>query len=212
MLSYVDVEKSSTLIRSHGILPQRLRPLAWLIAGAGLVLASFYLPYWNLLLKAPQYPHGLRISVYLNHVTGDTREVNLLNHYIGMGKLESAAPLEKKFAWDALALLALSALIAIPLVYKHHRLLFIPPLLFYFGFLGDLYYWLHRSGHTLNPEAPVHIKPFTPALFGSGKIGQFVTHAHLGSGFWILTLGFVFLLRAGFIFGGASNEASKKAL
>lgn len=153
--------------------------------GATLLLCSFYLPYWNLQLKAPQYPEGLNVTIYMDHVTGDVTEINLLNHYIGMGHLDAAAQFERRFAWYALLALSLGAMLFIPVGKKTYKIFYAPPVLFLIGFSCDLFYWLYQAGHQLNPEAPVHIKPFTPIFLGSGKIGQFHSSAMFGSGFWL---------------------------
>jgi hypothetical protein len=153
--------------------------------GAALLLLSFRFAYWNLALHAPQYPDGLHLSIYMDHVTGDVSEVNLLNHYIGMSHLDDAAQFERRYAWYGLLLLALGAVVAIPVAKRAFRVFYLPPILFLAGFLGDLFFWLYQAGHRLNPDAPVHIRPFTPMLLGSGKIGQFITSASLGFGFWI---------------------------
>ena len=159
--------------------------IALVLASASLFVASFAFPYWDMRLKAPQYPEGLNVSVYLNHVEGDVHEIDLLNHYIGMSKLESAAPLEKRFAWFGILGLAAATLLVIPAGGRIYKLFYLVPPLFLGGFLGDLYFWMYRFGHVLNPEAPVHVQAFTPALLGEGKIGQFTTLAFFGTGFWM---------------------------
>lgn len=181
-------------------LQTRLGVTLMVLFGAGLFLVSFYFPYWNLELKAPQYPDGLHLSVYMDHVAGDVTEVNLLNHYIGMSSLDSAAQLERRFAWHALLLLAIGSLLVIPLGKKNHTVLYLPPIGFLVGFIGDMFFWLYRAGHQLNPDAPVRIKPFTPLILGTGKIGQFVTHAYFGSGFWI------FIVATGIVFYGIGRK------
>src|SRR5262245_55551476 len=63
---------------------------------AGLLLAaSIYLPYWKMTLLAPQYPDGLRVQAHLDRLTGDVREIDGLNHYIGMRPLGEAAAFER---------------------------------------------------------------------------------------------------------------------
>jgi len=106
-----------------------------------------------------------------------------------MAHLDSAAQLERRFAWSGLLILVIGAMLVIPVGKKVYKIFYLPPILFLLSFVGDLFYWLYRAGHTLNPEAPVHIKAFTPMLLGSGKIGQFETFAMFGSGFWIAVLG-----------------------
>lgn len=157
--------------------------------GVALILSSFYLPYWQLTLKAPQYPQGLHLSVYMDHLEGDVSEVNILNHYIGMKSLEEAAKFERRFAWYGLLIFALGAFLIIVVGRKSFKILYIPPILFIIGFIADLFYWLYDAGHSLNPDAPVDIKPFTPIIIGPGKIGQFSTLATFGWGFIVALLG-----------------------
>ena len=64
-----------------------------LVVVAALMLAAVYLfPLWNLTMFAPQYPDGLRMDIYSYKLEGgnhgqDVKEINLLNHYIGMKDL-----------------------------------------------------------------------------------------------------------------------------
>ena len=167
-----------------------------IIVGASLLLSSFWFPYWNLNLKAPQYPDGLRVSVYMDHVEGDVREIDILNHYIGMSSLNEAAQFERRFAWYAILALALGTVLILPIGLKVYKVFYLPPVLFLLGFVGDLFYWLYKAGHDLNPDAPVRITPFTPTLLGTGKIGQFSTAAMFGSGFWLAILGSIVIFYA----------------
>jgi hypothetical protein len=157
-----------------------------LFTGASwLLLLSVLLPYWELTLMAPQYPGGLRVAVYVTHLSGDVTEVDNLNHYVGMKKLNQAAQLEKLLAPVAIGA---AALLASTLAYTRRRwaaVLAIPALLFPGIFLGDMYFWLYRYGHELDPNAPLRIPPFTPPLFGVGTVGQFTTVATLQLGFWL---------------------------
>lgn len=154
------------------------------------LLCSIFLPYWHLDLKAPQYPKGLYITTYVNQVSGDVREVDSLNHYIGMRPLADAAKFEKSVS--IIALIALVLLVE-GVAYVHTKwaaLIALPAILYPFIFLADLYYWLHRFGTNLDPTAAMSnaVKPFTPPLLGKGIIGQFESYAHMGTG---LELAFV---------------------
>jgi copper chaperone NosL len=76
--------------RSVRFLHQPIRLL--LVAAALLVLIAYFLPLWNLTMFAPQYPNGLRLDIYDHTLVGgnggqDIKEINLLNHYIGMHDL-----------------------------------------------------------------------------------------------------------------------------
>lgn len=154
------------------------------------LLCSIFLPYWHLDLKAPQYPKGLNVTTYVNQVTGDVREVDSLNHYIGMRPLAEAAQLEKRIAIAALIALVL---LVEGVAYVHSKwaaLIALPAILYPVIFLADLYYWLHKFGSDLDPGAAMSnsVKPFTPPLLGHGLIGQFESHARMGLG---LQLAFV---------------------
>ena len=53
-----------------------------------LMVPVYFFPLWKIGLKAPQYPEGLGIQIWINKVVGDIRNLNILNHYIGMNKIE----------------------------------------------------------------------------------------------------------------------------
>ncbi len=75
------------------------------------------LPLWNLTMFAPQYPDGLRLDIYDHALVGgnsgqDVKEINLLNHYIGMRDLAVEDFTEFQwmpFAFGGIALLFLRA-------------------------------------------------------------------------------------------------------
>lgn len=152
------------------------------------LLVSLFLPYWHIKLKAPQYPkRDLQINAYINRVEGDMREINGLNHYIGMRPLDEAAQFEKAIGvWGIIAMVLLIE----ASMFTHSRwaaLLLLPAIVFPGFFLADLYYWLNLFGQNLDPTAPLSssIKPFTPPALGEGVIGQFKTVAWMGDGLWL---------------------------
>lgn len=162
-----------------------LVPTLLLGAAALSLLLSIFLPYWRMTLHAPQYPKGLHIQLYVNRITGDVAEIDGLNHYIGMAPLGGAALFERSVAIIGIAILALLLLAAVLLRNRWAALLALPGLLYPAIFLIDLFYWLNRFGHTLDPRAPLStsIKPFTPTILGEGHVGQFRTTASLDSGY-----------------------------
>ena len=180
-------------------------PTALFTTARVLLLISIFLPYWHMTLQAPQYPNGLTISAYVNQLTGDVREIDGLNHYIGMRSLSEGAVLERTTAvWAIIAMVLLVEGAA----FVHSRwavLLALPAILFPAGFVADLFYWLHTFGQNLDPHAPLSsaVKPFTPPIFGEGNVGQFKTVAagglgrYLAAGSSLLTIvGFYFHRRA----------------
>ncbi|MCS6842887.1 MAG: cytochrome C [Caldilineales bacterium] len=164
-----------------------LIPTALFLLAALLLLISVFLPYWQMTLYAPQYPKGLTVQAYLNHLEGDVSEIDGLNHYIGMRPLNEAATFEKSISIIGVAVLALLVLAA---VFVHNRwaaLLALPALLFPVIFLADLQYWLANFGQNLDPTAPLSssVKPFVPKVLGVGVVAQFKTIARPGPGLWL---------------------------
>ena len=152
-----------------------------------LLVISIFLPYWEMELQAPQYPKGLHITAYANHLTGDVAEIDGLNHYIGMSPLDEAAQFEKSISVLAIAALSLLILAAIFVHTKWVVLLVLPAILMPLMFLADLQFWLWKFGTNLDPKAPLSsaIKPFVPSVLGSGLIAQFKTVAMPGLGLYL---------------------------
>jgi len=182
-----------------------MMPRVLLTAARVLLLVSIFLPYWHMELGAPQYPSGLFLTAYVNHLDGDVKEIDGLNHYIGMRPLDEAAAFERAASiWLIIAMVLLVEGAA----FVHTRwavLLALPAVLFPAGFLIDLHLWMRTFGQNLDPGAPLSssIKPFTPTILGEGGIGQFKTYSDLGTGYWfavacsvLIVIAFVFHRRA----------------
>src|SRR5678816_2354123 len=166
-----------------------------------LILVSIFFPYWHMELDAPQYPNGLYLTAYVNHLTGDVREIDGLNHYIGMRPLGEAPAFERAASvWMLIAMFLLVEGAAV----IHSRwavLLALPAVTFPIGFIADLHFWMRTFGLNLNPDAPLSasVKPFVPTVLGEGGIGQFKTFAELGTGYWLAVAGAVLTI-VGFAF------------
>ena len=185
---------------------RRLSPLSWLaraglVLGAALLAASPAYPYWEMRLLAPQYPKGLAVAGYPDRIAGDVKEIDGLNHYIGMRPLGEAATFERAASvWMIIAMFLLVEGAAV----IHSRwavLLALPAVTFPIGFLVDLHYWMRTFGLNLNPDAPLSaaVKPFVPTVLGEGGIGQFKTFAELGIGYWLAVAAAVLTI-VGFVF------------
>lgn len=163
---------------------------------AVLLLTSMFLPYWKMTLKAPQYPGGLSVEVYVNRMTGDVSEIDGLNHYIGMRPLGEAAQLERAVSMFAVGSLTLLVLAAIFVHSPWALLLALPAILWPFIFIGDMYYWMRHFGLNLDPTAPLSssIDPFVPPILGSGMVGQFETIATFQIGLWMAFLAVILIL------------------
>lgn len=186
-------------LRSHPV--RYLTPTFIFMLARILLLVSIFFPYWHMELEAPQYPDGLFLTAYVNHLTGDVREIDGLNHYIGMRPLGEAATFERAAAvWSIITMFLLVEGAA----FVHSKwavLLAVPAVTFPLGFYADLVYWMRTFGLNLDPEAPLSnsVKPFVPTVIGEGGIGQFKTYAAWGTGYW-LAVGCAALVIVGFYF------------
>ncbi len=170
--------------------------LALSLAAAALLVYAAKQPYWLMRMKAPQYPQGLVLRVYLDRVEGDVDEVNTLNHYIGVKRIDEGAKLERAVGVTAVYLLAACLALAPFAGRRKLALLAIPALGFPAAFVLDLAYWMNRLSTDIDPHAPVRLKPFSFSLAGDSTIGQFVSHT-------AFTWGFAFAVTAAILALGA---------
>lgn len=154
--------------------------LALVVLVIPLVLV-FSQPLWRISMKAPQYPKGLSMDIYAHKVEGghggkDIKEINTLNHYIGMKTIDRAELTDLDWIPFALGVLFLLTLrcAAIGNVRSLVDLAVITGYISVFAF-GRFVYKLYAYGHNLDPSAPITVKPFTPAIFGTKQIANFET-------------------------------------
>jgi copper chaperone NosL len=141
-------------------------------------------PLWRISMTAPQYPNGLYLDVYAHKIDGGNHgqhinEINTLNHYIGMHKIDRAELSDLDWIPFALGLLILLTLrcAAIGNVRALVDLVAIAGYVGIFAF-GKFVYKLYVFGHNLDPTAPIKLEPFTPAIFGTKRIANFTTSSY----------------------------------
>ena len=184
-----------------------LLPSALLMLASLMLMISMFVPYWGMTMYAPQYPKGLTVSVYVSHLEGDVREIDALNHYIGMPPLDEGGRLERSISTISIVAFAL---LLIAGVFVHNQwagILALPVIGYPVIFLADLFYILYTYGHSIDPKSALgsSIKPFTPPLFGEGVIGQFKTIAYAGTGLY-LAVGAVLIVMLGLWFHRAAYK------
>ena len=153
-----------------------------LIVAAALSLAAlFFLPLWRVLLNAPQYPEGLGMRIWIDTVTGvkpnDLDNINNLNHYIGMKRIEPASITELRLMPVFVTLLVVLGLGAAAwgrriAVRSWVALLLVLSLV---G-LADFWKWEYEYGHDLDLENAIIKIPgmtYQPPLIGSKKLLNF---------------------------------------
>ena len=162
---------------------------ALLVGAAVLVAAAAFLPLWGMTLVSVQYPEGLRMVIYPNHIRGDITEINLLNHYIGMAEISDDYFHELKVIPGLFAAIAIAALGA-ALVRRFWATLLPLGLMVATAVYGfwSMHSRLYQFGHELDPAAPIEIEPFTPAMIGSHTIAQFATYAYFSWGTFLPVL------------------------
>ncbi len=173
------------------------------------------LPVWNFSLEAPNYPkeafpYGLPVYIHFDGLSGEVHEMNTINHYVGMARMERGGIYESSLAPYALIALAMLLMLFIAYDNKWINRLMIIPVLLPFLFLGIYAYWLYWFGHNLHGGA-ITIKPFMPVILGDGKVAQFTTHAYPVIGFWVLVAMSILSLLAWWLKSRAlKNQPAKK--
>jgi nitrous oxidase accessory protein len=159
----------------------RLLTIALALVAALLVAGAYKAPLWKMKLQAPQYPAGLQIVAYGDRIEGDLREINIINHYIGMQKID-----EKPAAEMALFPLGIGLVVFLILLAPLHRWLHLLAITaaagLPLGILADIQWWLRSYGQNLDPTAPLRQKPFTPMVLGTTEIGNFHSTTLLSTG------------------------------
>jgi hypothetical protein len=164
--------------------PLGATPRALILASALLLVAVYIFPLWNLTMFAPQYPEGLRLDIYSYKLAGgsggqDLKEINILNHYIGMRDLVADDFTEFKwlpFIVGALGLLYLRAAV----MGTVGGLVDVLVLDIYFSAfaLWSFGYKMYIYGHDLSPTAAVKVGPFMPPMFGAKQLANFEVYSY----------------------------------
>lgn len=159
-----------------------------LVISAGMLLAAYYVPLWQILMWAPQYPEGLEMKIWIDNITGDVKIISALNHYIGMKHIEvSMFPEFGYMKYIVAAVIAAGLLAAV--VNKRTALIGYALLLLGCGVaaLVDFYIWGYNYGHNLDPTAPIVVPgmSYQPPLIGTKQLLNFTAFSGPATGGWI---------------------------
>lgn len=177
-----------------------------LVTAAALIIVSMRYPMWYMYLDSNNFPDGIGMSVWASHpgdpediaqLDGGLKEVNVLNHFIGMKEISRenmpifrvlpvvlviaavacvvAAFIRKK--WASTAVVVLFAAISV-------------------GGMFALVYNLYSFGHHLDPTAAIKIDPFMPGIYGEHKLAQFTTYSNFYWGTYLLVAAFLLIVAA----------------
>jgi copper chaperone NosL len=155
-----------------------------------LLLPMFFTPIWRVYLQAPQYPEGIGMQIWINTVTGvkenDLDNINNLNHYIGMKRIEPDTIPELRIMPFIVGALVVAGAAAAAL--GRRRLaqgwvaLFLVVSLV--G-LADFWKWEYDYGHDLDMENAIIKVPgmtYQPPLIGSKQLLNFTATSIPGPG------------------------------
>lgn len=193
------------------------------VAAVACMLMLFFYPLWKVTLIAPQYPDGVTMYIWINKITGDSpgtlQNINILNHYVGMQKIEpDSIPELSYFPWvvAGLALLGLiTAVVNKPRLYLGWAVIFL--VLATLG-IYDFYLWEYDYGHNLSPTAPIKVPgmSYQPPLFGSKMLLNFNALSYPGTGGIFMGVAMVLSFAAWWLrkkMGGhKKNEPAHKSL
>jgi len=184
--------------------PIDLRGRVLILIASLLLVATFFLPLWEISLYSNQFPDGLMVGIFSYKLEGgksanrdDLKEINALNHYIGMRPLKEEDFTEFKwipFVIGGVVLLGLRAAVQ----GKMSKLVDLLVLFTYFGgfSLWSFYYKLDLYGHDLDPTAAVKVPPFTPPIFGHKTMANFEVYSYPDWGSYVMAIFPVLLLLA----------------
>lgn len=181
-----------------------------MIVGSLLLLGLFIFPLWNITLEAPQYPIPLGMDIYITKFKGtnefDIKNINLMNHYVGMQYIPETIPEFKVFPVVIGAMVVLGVLIGLFGNYKWFLGWFV--LMGILGIAGmyDFYLWEYNYGHNLDPKAIMNFTNpdgtpmgFQPPLLGTKHILNFTAHSFPRMGAYFLFTGLIMTFVAFFI-------------
>ena len=182
-----------------------------LFASLMLVLTYFF-PLWNINLEAPQYPEGIGLRIWLDQITGlkenDLQNINGLNHYIGMAKINPDDIPELKIMPYAIGFMILFGLFN---ALKGNNKSVIAWLILFIilGVIGlyDFFMWEYNYGHNLDLTAPIKVPGITyqPPLVGSKQLLNITAISLPAMSAYIIFASIIFTVIALFI-----NSKNKK--
>jgi hypothetical protein len=170
---------------------------AWLMSAVlacALLVATLLVPLWRMELVAPQYPEGLVMRAYGYKFAedpasyyDDVREINGLNHYIGMKPIEEVTEMQLFIPGVVATILGAVAVSFVGWKRGWFRALMVAGFWFMpVFFVVDLQYWLYHYGHTLDEHAALNTGAFTPKVWGTTKVWNFHSETGFEMGFYLM--------------------------
>jgi copper chaperone NosL len=161
---------------------------ALIAIAALLMISAYFVPLWQILMWAPQYPEGLEMDIWINNITGDVKIISALNHYIGMKHIEVEMFPEFTYMIYIVGFLIAFGLVT-ALLNKRVVLWIFVLLLVATGVaaLVDFWLWGYDYGHNLDPTAAIIVPgmSYQPPLIGTKQLLNFTAFSGPDIGGWI---------------------------
>lgn len=194
--------------------PLNLKSRVAIVIAALLLVPAFFFPLYRMTLFSNNFTDGLNLNIYAGALRGgqseyrdDLKEINALNHYIGMHPLDEADFSE--FQWIPL-MLGFFIILSLRAAIMGKMSALVDTLVSFGWFclfaLWHFYHRLYTYGHNLDPTAAVKVKPFTPPAFGSEQIANFTVYNYPSAGTYLMA-GFAVLLVAAIVLSVRSKNA-----
>lgn len=152
----------------------------------------WFFPMWRIDLKAPQYPGGLTMTIWINDVKDDVDVINGLNHYIGMKTIHKED--FKEFVYLPATIISFIVLGVLVFFWNRKTGYYIWTGIFTaIGLMSfyDFYKWEYDYGHNLDPTAPIQVPgmSYQPPLIGYKKLLNFevLSQPHVAGWLFILS-------------------------
>ncbi len=177
------------------------------------MIATYYLPLWQIQLWAPQYPEGLNMKIWHNHLSGAFDIINGLNHYIGMRLIKEEMFPELQYIGILVGIyIAIGLLAAITNKLTLLKIYVITGLSYGIAALYDFYRWGYDYGHNLDPHAAIQVPgmSYQPPVIGYKNLLNFTAYSGPDQGGWIIVAASIIAISVLFFTLWSNKKLSKK--
>jgi copper chaperone NosL len=154
-----------------------------------LLIPTLIFPLWRIDLFAPQYPEGLYMLIWKDHLSGDVQVINGLNHYIGMKTINEEMFPELNYITYVLYFMMGVGLLTF-LINKRWMLISNAGIFIAVAVVAlyDFYRWGYDYGHNLDPDAAIQVPgmSYQPPVLGHKKLLNFDAWSTPAEGGWFL--------------------------
>lgn len=194
-----------------------------MIIGALMLGVLYFFPLWKITLLAPQYPEPLGLNIHISHLSdgiqfNDVKNIDLLNHYIGMAHLPIDENVETGKVEPFIEFAIFPIIVGIMILFgiyagfrgkpKLYLIWFIVMVILGIAGMVDFYLWLYEYGHNLDPNAILKLTDpatgklmgYQPPFFGYKKILNFEVYSYPAIGAYLMAIGILMTFLA-FIVG-----------